>query len=141
MQTIKSLLLFLLICSLLSCHHDKPVRYRNRIAEDLNYRIGKWYSVSNDTIHFSKLDTIWFINDTMAGWTGFAADPHQFVFRKTYFVNTYYLYRLFPNVDTPTKTDTIIQQCAMNATQDTLGLYWSDGFHALLLEQYVKKPN
>ncbi len=72
-----------------SCKHDKTYpNTQSQFAYDPNYRIGKWYSITDSgttsQTHNTNLDTIWFINDSLAGWTGFLANPHQYVFWKTY---------------------------------------------------------
>jgi hypothetical protein len=92
MRPIKCSIILLTAAFLLlvfSCHKNntpKPVQYLDRVAQDTAYRFGKWYSVTPWTNQYYSpyLDTIWFINDTLAGWTGFVLDsPNAYAFRKS----------------------------------------------------------
>ena len=123
-------------------HQDTTIHYQNRVAQDFNYRKGKWYSISDGAGYSFTisplLDTIWFVSDSMAGWTHFVpTDVHAYSFRKTYFKDFYHLVFLAPNIDTPTKFDTAIIQCGMTVSGDTFALYWDYGY-VVFPERYVK---
>jgi len=125
-----------------SCH--KGPQYPNtqtQFAEDPSFRLGKWYSVtdSGTTVlsNNTNLDTIWFINDTLAGWTDCGGNPYAFF--KTY-VSPQSIYNLVViAIDRNTgQPDTSMRQFGFTPTGDTLGIYWNLGFGTFALEQYVK---
>ena len=141
MKWIKLLVVGILFIGALSCHKPPPL-YQNRVAQDPSYRMGKWYSVS-DTTNDSKLevnsllDTIWFINDTLAGWTGFIPNqPHNYSFWTTYFLGANYIVYLAPNIQNPAKIDTIIHQCAMSG--DTFVMVWDLTTYPAQTQSYLK---
>lgn len=131
-----------------ACHHDEVKQYpnkQNEFAYDPNYRYGKWYSISDVGMtlptYNARLDTIWFINDTLAGWTGFGG--HPYVFWKTYIDPTsiYNLVYLAPNWDDSTKTDTVVHQFGFSPKGDTLTIWWDFTRQPPLTESYLKKKN
>jgi hypothetical protein len=151
METIKSTVTFLLVLSLLailsSCTKDKaemapvpPVRYIDRVAQDLNYRLGKWYSISDGAGYgFTRsplLDTICFISDSIAGWTGFGGQPYSYF--KTYFKDPFHIVHLVPDPNIVGKIDTGINECGMTLTGDTFTIFWDDGY-GTFPESYLKK--
>jgi len=140
----------MLILTIIStgCHHELTYRdTQNRFAYDPSFRLGKWYSISDTTGDSqmginSLLDTIWFINDTLAGWTGFIPyQPHEYAFFKTYIepksiTNLIYI---APNVSIPGKMDTDVHQFGFTPIGDTLTIYWDFTRSPPLVEQYLKK--
>jgi len=138
-------ILFVCFLYLISCHKDKTnsntpaIVWQDRMVQDSAFRMGKWYSVTPWTNQSNNpnLDTIWFINDTLAAWTGFGGNPYTYC--KTYFPDLYHIIILNPILQNPTKIDTVKVECAMNAGQDTFGIYWPQGLESPLLELYVKK--
>ena len=150
MKEINRLFLFcLLVLGLYSCHKSPQyIGTQNRFAYDPSYRIGKWYSIS-DTTGDSKLgvnslrDTIWFINDTLAGWTGFKSGSQQYdyAFWKTYLdpQSIYNIIYLAPGNPDTTKTDTIKHQFGFNG--DTMTIFWDDWTTPPQTERYLKKKN
>ena len=73
-----------------------PIHYSNRVAQDFTYRKGKWYSISDGAGYgftvSPLLDTIWFVSDSIAGWThSVPTDLHAYSFRKTYLKDFYHL--------------------------------------------------
>ncbi|MCW3128215.1 MAG: hypothetical protein JWO03_3873 [Bacteroidetes bacterium] len=144
MRITKLILGLLLTIALYSCHDKPQIQYRNRVAQDLSYRLGKWYSISDGAGYgFTEsplLDTIWFISDTLAGWSHFVPhDPHAYAFRKTYFQRNNYIVFLAQNPLDTLKTDTVVNQCGMTVTGDTFVIYWDTGFGDLFPEHYLKK--
>jgi len=131
-----------------SCKKDHgrttpPIVYADRVAQDSAYRIGKWYSVSNGAgYNFTSnplLDTIWFISDSMAGWTGFGGNPY--VFRPTFFKGTNSIVYITQNPLDTNKIDTIIHQCAMTSVGDTFIIYWFVTGYRVFPECYLKMNN
>ena len=149
MKEINRLFLFcLLVLGLYSCHKSPQyIGTQNRFAYDPSYRIGKWYSISDVGItlptYNARLDTIWFINDTLAGWTGFRSDQHQYVFWKTYLdpQSIYNIIYLAPGNPDTTKTDTVKHQFGFTATGDTMTIFWDDWTTPPQTERYLKKKN
>lgn len=131
------------MAGLAACHHDKTYPdTQNRFAYDPNYRIGKWYSVSDVGMTLSsynaRLDTIWFINDSLAGWTGFKSNQHEYVYWKTYVdpKSIYNLIYLAPDLSDTTQTDTISHQFGFNG--DTMTIYWNFWTTPPQTERYLK---
>ena len=141
MKWINLLVISFMLVALFSCHKPQTV-YQNRVAQDASYRMGKWYSVS-DTMGDasigvnSLLDTIWFINDTLAGYTGFVPyQPRVYVFWKTYFSDASDIVYLAPNVQNPSHIDVISHQCAMSG--DTFVIWWDLNAQPPQVERYLK---
>ncbi len=107
------------------------------------YRIGKWCVTPwvDQTIN-QYSDTIWFINDTLAGWTGFVLDsPNAYAFRKTYFTDPLHIAVIAPGASwqPPGTIDTTISQCGMTALgSDTFVIYNQNGAFNLTQVRYVK---
>jgi hypothetical protein len=127
-----------------SCHREQTYfDTQTQFAEDLNYRLGKWYSVTDSgTTSQSRntnLDTIWFINDTLAGWTGFGGNPYSFF--KTYISpkSIYNMVYIAPDQITTGKMDTCVHQFGFSG--DTLTLFWNFTTSPPQVERYVKKIN
>jgi hypothetical protein len=105
--------------------------------------LGKWYSIS-DTIGDSKLginsllDTIWFINDTLAGWTGFGGNPYSFF--KTYISpqSIYNIVDIVPDPYTIGQMDTAIHKFGFSPQGDTMTIWWDFTRTPPLTEQYLK---
>ena len=153
----KTILFLLLIIALLaqvgSCtkdyanlniiHQDTTIHYQNRVAQDSNYRKGKWYSISDGAGYgftvSPLLDTIWFISDSLAGWTHTVpSNVHAYSFRKTYFKDNYHIVFLAQNVDTPSKMDSVVLLCGITSlSQDTFCIFWYN-WGQLFQENYVK---
>ena len=148
MQRNKFVLLFAVMIIVLSSCHREGTRYHDtqaQFANDPNFRLGKWYSVADVGMtlpsYDARLDTIWFINDTTAGWTGFGGHPYSFF--KTYVdpENLYNLIYVAPNVDDPNKLDTVGHQFGFTRTGDTLTIFWNFNTIPPQTESYVKKQN
>jgi hypothetical protein len=138
------IIFLILLIGLISCKHDKGYpNTQSQFAYDPNYRIGKWYSISDVGItlpsYNARLDTVWFISDTLAGWTGFKTDQHQYVFWKTYIdpKSIYNLIYLAPDYMDTTKIDTISHQFGFN--EDTMTIYWNFWTTPPQTERYLKK--
>lgn len=133
-----------------SCHKEEKKeqqkKYINRIAEDLQYRLGKWYCVTDMQKEYnmtrnSFLDTVWFISDSVAGWTGFSPDgSNNYEYRKTYFRDYFHLIFLAQNPIDTNKIDTATYQCGITPIGDTMTIYWRDLWGSYP-EQYLKKKN
>jgi hypothetical protein len=143
MKKINLPLLLSLFVFIQSCHHGPT--YANtqiQFAENPGFRIGKWYSVTDSgTTSQSRntnLDTIWFISDTLAGWTGFGGNPYSFF--KTYvsMQNIYNIVYIAPNPSILGKMDTDIHRFAFTPTRDTLAIWWDDFTDPPQVERYVK---
>jgi hypothetical protein len=150
MRPIKACIIAIILCvfiiAAISCkkkEQNKPIVYADRIVQDSAYRIGKWYSImpwTNQSVS-PYLDTIWFINDTLAGWSAFVPDsPYAYSFRKTYFPDIYHIAMIAPDPMISGKMDTGINECGMTATGDTFAIYWKNGY-MITEQQYVKKTN
>ncbi len=142
MKVINIMLVSLLLAGAIGCH--KPKKYQNRVAEDLNYRLGKWYSVTDSgtvgTNHNTSLDTIWFLSDSMAGWTGFVLhQPTVYKYMPTYFSDPLHIIYVIRNYSDTTKFDTVTHQCAMTLTGDTMVILWDASVRPSWIQQYVKK--
>lgn len=149
MQHIKKwplVLILFFILLFMSCDKSKQNNtiYPYPMTQIPGYRIGKWYSVTpwtNQTIS-PYLDTIWFINDTLAGWTGTVLDsPNVYTFRKTYFPDPVHIAVIGPGVSwqPPGTIDTTISQCGMTALgSDTFVIYNQNGAFNLTQVRYVK---
>ena len=102
--------------------------------------MGKWYSVSNGAgFNFTSnplLDTIWFISDSLAGWTCYGGSPY--VFRVTYFNGPYQIISLSPDPNDTAKIDTGKLNCAMTASGDTFVLYKPTINYTVFNEKFVK---
>jgi hypothetical protein len=148
MQAIKyifaRLLILIFLSHLLSCgKKEQRTSYADIVAQDPSYRMGKWRSVSNGAgFNFTTnplLDTIWFISDSLAGWS-FGGRPY--LFRATYFSGIYSIVYLAPNPLDTVKIDTTIQQCGMTTSGDTFTIYWPiSGLYEVFPEEYVKVKN
>ncbi len=142
---IKNTIILLFLFFIISCKKNFPtkinIQYEDRVAQDTNYRKGKWYSTmpwTNQAIN-PDLDTIWFINDSLAGWTGQGGNPY--VFWKTYFPDPYHIAVIRPGVSwqPPGTIDTVISECGMSATGDTFDIWDKNGAFNTILYQYVKR--
>jgi hypothetical protein len=146
-------MLLIAICILLSsCYKDKSTdtksqtKYINRLAQEPDFRIGKWYSISDGKgFGFTRsplLDTIWFISDSIAGWTGRSPNPNsnEYVFTKTFFPDVSHIASLFPNSNDPFKVDTVLLQCNTTFSGDTFSIFWQQGWGMLPFQQsFLKK--
>jgi hypothetical protein len=138
--------LFFLTC-IVSCKRgSESTKYLDRVAQDEGYRLGKWYSVSDtsgDAVRQinSLLDTIWFINDTLAGWTGFGGG-NPYLYRTTYFPDPFHIVFLAQDIQNPNKIDTATNQCGMTAIGDTFIIYWfNPATYEVNKQYYLKKGN
>ncbi len=148
MNLIKSIVSFLLafifLSQIVSCGRKEsspvPTPLIDSVAQDPSFRMGKWYSVSNGAgFNFTTnplLDTIWFINDTLAGWTNTGGNPY--VFCKTYFNGPLYIVSIAPNPFDTAKMDTGIAQCGMTMGGDTFILYRPTSNFGLFMEKFLK---
>jgi hypothetical protein len=142
---------------MMSCTKDKAIKedpkvintvvphsffWEDRIVQDTAFRFGKWRSVTPLTNQSTNpnLDTIWFINDTLAGWTGFVSNSNAYLFSRTYFPDMYHITHVYPDFNYPSRTDSVTLQCGMNFAQDTFAIYWSSGapYLPFYIEKYVK---
>jgi hypothetical protein len=124
----------------------KPKKpYFNRLAQDSNYRKGKWYSVSDGAGYgFSTdplLDTIWFISDSLAGWTGFAKCNNCYTYMQTYFPYTYQIAYKITHPVTKQLVE-IRVNCFTSFNDDTITLVkQGNGNDPAFYEQFVKKKD
>lgn len=139
--------LMLVICislSLYDCKKEKPnnqqVVYVDRIAQDLNYRLGKWYSVSNGAgygmTYNPLLDTIWFVSDSGAEWIGYGLS--SYTYRTTYFTSPYIMVTLGQDRIDTSKLDTTYLNCGATVSNDTFAIYWPLSSGSTFPEQFVK---
>jgi hypothetical protein len=143
MQKISIAAILIILFWVFSCSKPSQPYPQQEFASDLNFRLGKWYSISDTVGDFklgvnSLLDTIWFINDALAGWTGFVPyQPRAYVFWKTYVdpKSIYNLIYLAPDNLNPSLTDTVSHQFSVNG--DTLTILWDSG-PPVQIEQYLK---
>ncbi len=133
----------IVIFGLAACHHEKGyTNTQSRFVYDNSFRLGKWYSITDSgttsQTHNTSLDTIWFINDTLAGWTGFGGNPYSYF--KTYIdpKSIYNLVYLVPDPNDYTRFDTAIHQFGFTPTGDTLTIYWSFSTSPPQAEEYLK---
>jgi hypothetical protein len=131
-----------------ACHHDNQPTYLNtqtQFADDLNFRLGKWYSITDSgttsASNNTALDTIWFINDTLAGWTGFVPyQPNVYAFFKTYIDPTsiYHIIYIAPDPLIQGKIDTDSHEFGFSPKGDTMTIWWDFTRTPPLTEQYLK---
>jgi hypothetical protein len=149
MYHIKNIVITLAICIFLvlamSCKKkgQGTITYQNRVAQDPSYRMGKWYSIMPWTNQGANpnLDTIWFINDTLAGWSTFVpGNLYAYAYYKTYFPDLYHIAIIAPDPTVTGKIDTGINECGMTASGDTFAIFWRNGY-MITKQQYVKKTN
>ena len=133
--------LFVLVSG--SCHRENPYpNLQTQFVKDLGFRLGKWYSITDSgttsQTHNTSLDTIWFVNDTLAGWTGFGG--HPYVFYKTYFdpKSIYNIIYIAPDPIISRKMDTCMHQYGFTHTGDTLTIYWNFTTNPPQVERYLK---
>jgi hypothetical protein len=120
-----------------------PKPLADSVAQDFSYRTGKWYSVSNGAgFNFSTnplLDTIWFVSDSVAGWSAFGG--HPYVFWPTYFSDAFHIVYITPDPLDTTKLDTVVHECGMTTHGDTFVVYWPTSSYQVFPEHYVKMKN
>ena len=141
------LFVFALLLQMFSCGKKETgpsvVPLQDSVAQDLSYRLGKWYSISNGAgYNFTTnplLDTIWFISDSTAGWTNYGGNPY--VFRTTYFNGPYELISIAPDPFYTAKMDTGSIKCAMTIGGDTFVLYRPASNNTLFVEEFLKLKN
>ena len=141
------LLVLFLLSNVISCSRKEslpaPTPLVDSVAQDPSFRMGKWYSVSNGAgFNFTTnplLDTIWFISDSLAGWTNYGGNPY--VFRTTYFNGPYYIVVVAPNPLNTTEMDTSIIECGMTAIGDTFTLYKPTSTNGIFRENFLKLKN
>ena len=133
---------YIFVIGLSSCRHEATYpNIQSKFAYDQNFRLGKWYSITDSgttsQTHNTSLDTIWFVNDTLAGWTQFA-NANPYVFLKTY-IDTKSVYNLVivgPDRVTIGKMDTSLYQFGFSG--DTLTFYWNFTTNPPQVERYLK---
>ena len=144
-RLIKVLLPIIFLTQTISCtknstQNGNPIKYADRVAQDSSYRKGKWYSISNGAGYNFTInpltDTVWFISDSVAGWTNCGGNPYLFC--TTYFNGPYYLIRISPDILNPSKIDTVIIQCGMTLTGDTFALYRVTSDFGVFPEEFLK---
>ena len=139
------LLVLFLLSNVISCSRKEslpaPTPLVESVAQDPSFRMGKWYSVSNGAgFNFTTnplLDTIWFISDSIAGWSAFGGNPY--VFWPTYFPDPYHIIYIAPDPLNTTKIDTVSHECGMSG--DTLLIIWPANNYQVFPEHYVKMKN
>ena len=142
------LIVFVSLLHILSCSRQEstpaPIPLADSVAQNPSYRLGTWYSVTDSGSvpgynHNTKLDTIWFINDSIAGWSGFGGNPY--VYWPTYFSDPYHIVYVAPDPINTSKLDTDVHECGMTTKGDTFVVYWQLSNFQLLDEHYLKVKN
>jgi hypothetical protein len=142
--TIGHLLALVFLLHIVSCGKQGGYTsaYVDKVAQDPSYRMGKWYSVTDSGSipgynHNTRLDTIWFISDSLAGWSGFGGNPY--VYWPTYFAGPYNIVYVASNPLDTTQKDTVLHQCGMTTVGDTFVIYWLIPLgNEVLAEHYIK---
>jgi hypothetical protein len=136
------------LSQILSCSKKEspppPTPLADSVAQDPAYRLGKWYSITDSGSipgynHNTRLDTIWFMGDSLAEWSGFGGNPY--VSWPTYFSGPYHIVYIAPDPLHTGKFDTVLHECGMTLGGDTFTIYWPIVGNQVLVEEYIKKKS
>jgi hypothetical protein len=134
-------LIIAIIC-IEACNKDKTsqtqqVTYLNRVLQDSAYRLGKWVSINDSAVipYGSVEDTIWFVSDSIAGYSG-NGQPYQF--GKYHFWLYGYIDFELPGIWYAATPQTIQEQCYTHG--DTFQIVWGTNTADPRYENYVKVP-
>ena len=135
------------LLNIIACGKKNPelvtIHYIDRVAQDSSFRLGKWCSVSDGAgFHFTSnplLDTIWFVGDSLAGWSNWGVSPY--LFRPTYFSGPDSIVYVTPDPFITGTLDTSYHECGMTQTGDTFIIFWVTSNYQVFGEHYVKLKN